>query len=190
MQSLARTLWIVCLATLVASSVAIGRFGSSLERYGFWVMAVGLCAASVINHRGSPEWAARIGLVGILTYGAVTAWSSPQGFRTIYLTLLACLLMVAALLLRPLPYSVFAVLILAIVAAVGVKEIRFVTQGGQIHRGRTTYTLIFEVESIFCVGALAGGLLARNLYSILRKVGKTARELEVANIALQSSLET
>jgi PAS domain S-box-containing protein len=188
-QSLSRTLRIVYVAVLVAALATIGRFDSPPERNVFWLMAVALCAALVINHRGSPEWAARIGLMGILTYGAVTAWSSPQGFRTIYLSLLACLLIVAALLLRPLPYSVFAALVLAIVAAVGMKEIRFVAQGGQIHRGRTTYTLIFDVEIIFSVGALAGGLLAGNLYGSLRKVRETARELEVANTALQSCLE-
>src|SRR5579872_159107 len=56
-----------------------------------------------------------------------------------------------------------------------------------MHRSPTNYSLIFEVECIFAVGALAGGLMARSMHRNLRTLREASRELAAANTALQSS---
>lgn len=187
-QSLSRTLRIIFLALLVAAVATGGRFETSLGRAVFWLVIGALCAALVINHRGVPEWAATIGLLATLSFTAIMAWLARDGFRTVYFLLLACQLLIAALLLRPIPYTAFCALILATVAAVGLKEVRFVAQGGQMPRSPTTYSLIFNVECIFCVGALAGGLLASNLHKNIRKISSelaesTRKEQEIRDLS-------
>ncbi|MGA3018366.1 MAG: PAS domain S-box protein [Bryobacteraceae bacterium] len=188
-QSLSRAMRVIFLAVILAALATSGRFETSLGRAVLWLVIGALCAALVIDHRGAPEWAATIGLVALLSCTALLAWTARDGFRTIYFLLLACLLMVAAVLLRSIPYSVFSALVLAIIAAVGVKEMRFVAHGGQVTRSPTTYTLILDVECIFCLGALTGGLLASNVHRSLRKVRESTRELAAANAALQASVE-
>ena len=175
-QSLSRTLRIILPALLLAAFATMSRFETPLGRVVFWLLIGALCSALVINHRGVPEWAATIGLLATLSFTAIMAWLARDGFRTVYFLFLACQLLIAALLLRPIPYTAFCALILATVAAVGLKEVRFVAQGGQMPRSRTTYTLIFNVECIFFVGALAGGLLASNLHRNIRKISSELAE--------------
>ena len=188
-QTLSRTIRVIFLAVIVAAISTSSRLESSLGRATLWCMIGALCAALVINHLGAAEWAAAIGFVAMLCFAAAMAWSARDGFRTIYFLLLACLLMIAALLFRPVLYSAFAVSVLAIIAAVGLKEMRFVAQGGQMPRTPTTNTVILAVECIFCIGGLTGGLLASNLHKSIRRVRVTARELAAANAALQASVE-
>jgi PAS domain S-box-containing protein len=188
-RSLSRTARVIFLAVLAVAFATLGNIDTPLGRDVAWLVIFGLSAGLVVSHRGAPEWAARIGLLVIFASAEVMAWSSSDGFRSIYFLAFACLLMIAAVLLRSAWYSAFAVLVLASVAVLGVKEMRFVAGGGQMHRSPTTYSTIFDVECILCIGALTGGLLAKNVRNSLREVRETSRGLAAANAALQSSLE-
>jgi PAS domain S-box-containing protein len=188
-RAISRATRAIFLAALAAIFATIAHIATPVAREAVWLMIAGLGAALAINHRGAPEWAFRIGLLVIFSYTAILAWSSRDGFRTIYFLVLACLLMTAAVLLRPGLYCAFSMLVLVFVAAAGVKEIRFVSQGGQMLRSPTTNTLLFDVECIFFAGALTSGLLAGTLRNSFRKVHETSRELAAANIALQSAVE-
>ena len=186
-QYLSRTLRIVFLV-IIGGGLAVSRHASiRTDVVSLWVLACGLCAALAINHRGHPERAANFGLMLMLVYSAAQAWVARDGFRSINFYLLMGLLMIAAVMLRPRPYSAFAVVVMAIVAAVGWKEMAFVAHGGHIQRTPTTSSKIFDLECIFCTSAVAGGLLVRNLHRSLCQVGETSRALAAANVALQSS---
>jgi PAS domain S-box-containing protein len=185
--SLSRTLRVVYLVMIGGALAASSHSNPKFDQIGLWILALGLCAALAINHRGHPESAANFGLLLILLFSASMAWVASDGFRSINFYLLVCLLMIAAVMLRPIPYCAFAVLVMAIVAAVGWKEMLFVAHGGQMHRTPTSYDTIFDVECIFGTSAVAGGLLVRNMHRSLRQIGETSRALSDANIALQSS---
>jgi PAS domain S-box-containing protein len=180
---------LIFLVVIAASLVLGSHFRTSLETISFWLMIGGLCAALVLNQRGTPYRAGPIGLIGISAFVALGAWFSPDGLRSIYFFVLPAMLMFTALLLRPIPYGAFSVLVLTIVAGVGLKEMQFVAHGGAVHRAPTTYSKILDMECLFFLSAMTGGLLAFDLRNSLNQVRKTSRELTCANTALQSSLE-
>ena len=186
-RSLYRALRIIFVAIIGAALAVSAHRNASVDEIALWLLAAGLCVALAINHRGHPEWAANTGLMLTLVYAAAMAWTAKDGFRSIDFYLLACLLTIAAVLLRPGPYSAFAVVTMAIVAAVGWKEMLFVAHGGHILRSATSSSKIFDVECIFGIAAIAGGLLVRNMQRSLRQVSETSSALAAANSALQSS---
>jgi two-component system cell cycle sensor histidine kinase/response regulator CckA len=186
-QSLWRTLRVILLCTLAVGAAVSFNVVDLPDRIGLWLMMAAVFVALVVNHRGSPEWAANLGLGSLLIYAGAMTWIARDGFRSINFYLLACLLIMGALLLRPAAYTIFATVVLAIIGAVGFNEMRFVAHGGLMRRSTTTLPLVFEVECIFGIAALAGGMLARNMHRNLLRISETSRELASANVALQSS---
>ena len=154
---------------------------------GLWLLAAVLGVAFAANRFGFPHRAAELALGALLLFSAVMAWQARDGFRSVNLFLPLGLLTIAALVLSPTRYCVFALLCLALTGALGYKEMQFVAHGGKMYRSKTSFQLIVNVECIFGVTAVAGGVLASSMQRNLRRIQAAARELNQVNAALTLS---
>jgi two-component system cell cycle sensor histidine kinase/response regulator CckA len=185
--AVARTLQFLLLA--IFAGLLVGFF-TSRDYPEKPILGITLLAAVfslIFNQRGRQAWAIRITIASMLLLASALAYSSTDGIRSIAIPIFPAVLVVAALLLDPAWYVGLAALTVAVVTAVGWREMDMVAHGRVIARSVTKVATIVQVDCILIVAAVAVGLLGRNLRVSLQRTRRTVEKLNEANQQLQDS---
>jgi two-component system, cell cycle sensor histidine kinase and response regulator CckA len=183
----AHSLQFLYLATLIALVVSLALTKNPLERGLLAIAFTGVGLALVCNWRGFVNWGARLAVSSVLLTASLLSYTARDGFRSIAILIFPVSLVVAALLLEGSWYLGFTALALAIVGALGGRELYAVSHGAVIVRSQTTTVTVLQVECILMVTAAAAGILGRSLRRSLRRNRDTIVQLDGANQELQES---
>src|SRR5580658_301905 len=127
--AVARTLQFLLLA--IFAGLLVGFF-TSRDYPEKPILGITLLAAVfslIFNQRGRQAWAIRITIASMLLLASALAYSSTDGIRSIAIPIFPAVLVVAALLLDPAWYVGLAALTVAVVTAVGWREMDMVAHG-------------------------------------------------------------
>jgi PAS domain S-box-containing protein len=182
-----RTLRIILVVTLAGLALAFATARDFPDKLLLGIALATTLISLVCNHLGSQIWAIRITICGMLFVASALAYVAHDGFRSIAISMLPGLLVVAALLIDPRWYLVLTALVVGIVTSIGLREMDAVAHGHVITRSVTKYATIAQFDCILTVVAVAAGLLARNLRASLRRTRQTVAQLDQANQELQES---
>ncbi len=146
-----------------------------------------LCFALWLNWRGRVAAATNLITFSLLGCAALLVSVSRHGVHDPAVLMFPALLVVAAMLLGWRAYVVFAPLMVALVVAIGLAELR--GWNPSLMRAYTTYRTLIDYAAILVMTAIAGGLVARTLRDSLARAHADAAALATSEARIRSLIE-